>query len=64
MARLVREGRIESSTAWRVIVVAVLANLVFKAGLSGVLGRRALIRPILWALGVSLVAGGLMLWLW
>ncbi|HEX2569614.1 MAG TPA: MgtC/SapB family protein [Polyangia bacterium] len=64
MARLVREGRIEASTAWRVIVVAVLTNLVFKAVLSGVLGRRALLRPLLWALGLSLVVGGLVLWLW
>jgi hypothetical protein len=44
--------------------VAVLTNLVFKAVLSGVLGRRALIRPLLWALGLSLVVGGLVLWLW
>jgi uncharacterized membrane protein (DUF4010 family) len=55
-ARLAQDGRLGSGTAWRVILVAMLANLVFKGALVGVLGPRPLLRRILLLFGVAGVA--------
>jgi uncharacterized membrane protein (DUF4010 family) len=51
--QMVRSGRITHETAWRVIVVAALANLVFKTGVVAVLGNRALFRRITLLFGVT-----------
>jgi uncharacterized membrane protein (DUF4010 family) len=37
---------IDATTAWRLIVVAAIANLVFKAGIIAVLGSRRLMHYI------------------
>jgi uncharacterized membrane protein (DUF4010 family) len=62
-SRLVTQGRLEPGTAWRVILVASLSNLVFKGGMVAVIGGRKLLRFVLPAFAVVLVAGVLvMLW--
>ena len=62
--RLFAESRIDAGTAWRVIFVASLSNLVFKAGVVAVLGGPLLRRRILPAMVGLLVVGvvGLLLW--
>jgi MYXO-CTERM domain-containing protein len=63
-ARLVHAGRLEPATAWRLVVLATLTNLVFKGGLAFVLGGRALGRRLLLPFGLGLVAGCALLVLW
>jgi uncharacterized membrane protein (DUF4010 family) len=63
-AHLYRESRVSADTAWRVVVVASLANLLFKAGVVAVLGGSALRRQALPAMVGLAAAGGLGVWLW
>jgi len=60
-SRLVSEGRVEPDTGWRVIVVGMMSNLVFKAGAVAVLGSRTLLIYMAALLGISIVAGGVVL---
>ncbi len=56
-AQLVRTGQVDSAVGWRLILLALLSNLVFKGGVIAVLGgRRLLVRiagPFLLALAVG-----------
>lgn len=63
-AHLYRESRVSADTAWRVVVVASLANLLFKAGMVAVLGGPALRRQLLPAMVGLAAAGGLGVWFW
>lgn len=63
-SQLVNQGRLETETAWRMILLASLSNLTFKGALVAVLGSRALFRDIAVAFGFAIVAGAAMLWLW
>ena len=67
-ARMVRAGSqaggIPASEGWRLIVVASMANLVFKWGMAAAAGGIVLRRQLAWLFAVSLVVGGLLLFLW
>jgi uncharacterized membrane protein (DUF4010 family) len=63
MARESHEPRIDVKTAARLILMASLANIVFKAGMIAVLGSRALFLRVAIFFGIALVGGGLLLWL-
>jgi uncharacterized membrane protein (DUF4010 family) len=63
-SQLVNQGRLETDTAWRMIVVASLSNLAFKGVLVATFGNRELFRDIAVAFGVAIAAGGAFLWLW
>ena len=63
-SQLVAQGRLEPGTAWRVILVASLSNLLFKGGMVAVIGGRKLLRFILPAFGGVLVAGACILLFW
>lgn len=63
-ARLFQEGRVEASTAWRVIVLATLSNLVFKAGAVAVLGSRRLTVYVVITFGIALLCGAALLYFW
>ncbi len=64
VAQMASDGRITADQAWRLILVAGMSNNVFKGLIAALLGT--------WALGwrvgalfmLSLVGGGLILWLW
>jgi uncharacterized membrane protein (DUF4010 family) len=61
---LVGDGQIGTATGWRLIVLASLANFVFKIGLVGALGSRQLLQNIGLRFGLIILGGiGLML-LW
>ncbi|MBB3062222.1 MgtC/SapB family protein [Microbulbifer rhizosphaerae] len=63
-ANLAGDGLLETSTAWRAMVIATLANLVFKAGAAAALGGRALFRRVAVLFTVPFVAGILVIVLW
>jgi len=60
-AQLVNAGRLNADDGWRLIVVAAISNLIFKAGAVAALGRRKLFVRILPAYGIVIAAGFLML---
>jgi uncharacterized membrane protein (DUF4010 family) len=60
-AQLVNAGRLNADQGWRLIVVAAISNLIFKAVAVAALGRRKLLVRILPAYGIVIVAGLLML---
>ena len=63
-ANMIAEDRLDASTGWRVILVAAMANLVFKGAAVAALGSPALRRAIAVAFGFILIAatGVLVLW--
>ncbi|MBC7816224.1 MAG: MgtC/SapB family protein [Planctomycetaceae bacterium] len=63
-ARMVESQRLSVDSAWRIILIAALSNLVFKAGLVLVLGDRKLFRDVAWLLGMSSLLGASVLWWW
>lgn len=63
-AQLVQRGELAPGTAWRMILVGGMANVVFKGGLVLSLGHRSLRRPVLLGFAASLLLGGGILLLW
>lgn len=63
-SRLVAGGGLDPSNGWRAILLAGLSNLVFKAGIVGVLGSRRLFGRIALLFGLMLAGGGAIFWLW
>ena len=64
IANLSNAGRVEVPTAWRAILLAVLANLVFKGVLAVALGGTRLWRPVGVLFAPSLLAGIAILSFW
>jgi uncharacterized membrane protein (DUF4010 family) len=58
VTQLADSTRIPPGTAWRLLLVASMANLAFKAAVVGVLAGRRLFRRIAASLGVAAIAGG------
>jgi uncharacterized membrane protein (DUF4010 family) len=54
----------QAEVAWRAIVVAIIANLAFKAAVVGAMGSRQLVWRVLLVLGVQMAAGGAVLVVW
>ncbi|HEY8903666.1 MAG TPA: MgtC/SapB family protein [Chthoniobacterales bacterium] len=63
-AQLAASGHVDVGTAWRVILVAAMANFIFKFGIIATLGSRALVRRIGLAFGCTIASGIAILWLW
>jgi len=63
-ARLIETGRIEVGAGWRMIMLAALSNIVFKAIIVAVLGHPGLLRRIAPVFGISLAGGIAILLLW
>lgn len=62
-AKLFNEQRVTAATAWRVILIATMSNLVFKAGAVALLGRRRLLWYVSILFGIAILGGGgLLLW--
>jgi uncharacterized membrane protein (DUF4010 family) len=64
VARLVGSEQIDPARGWRLIVVALLSNLVFKAAMAVLLGDARLRRWILLLFGLQLLAGAAVLAFW
>jgi uncharacterized membrane protein (DUF4010 family) len=63
-AQLVSSDRLTPVTGGRIVLVGVMANLVFKAGVVAVLGTRQLFASTLWLFGGALLAGAAVLAFW
>jgi uncharacterized membrane protein (DUF4010 family) len=61
---LMRDGSVAVSTGWRVILVAALANLGFKAGIVAIAGGRVLFRRLAVPYAVALGAGAAIVLFW
>ena len=60
LANMVSRGQVDPATAWRVVVVATMANLAFKAGIAGLIGGRAIFWRVALMFGmVGAVCAGL-----
>jgi uncharacterized membrane protein (DUF4010 family) len=64
VARLTGSGQLEPAQAWRLIVVALMSNLVFKGAMAAALGDARLRRLVAVAFGLQLVAGAAVLAFW
>jgi uncharacterized membrane protein (DUF4010 family) len=63
-AELADKGAVETPTAWRAILIAAMANFVFKFGTIAAIGSRALTGRIAVAFAAAVACGGAILWLW
>lgn len=64
VGRLYTESRVDGDTAWRVVLVASISNLVFKSGVVAVVGGSELRRLVLPGTVFLSVIGYLGAWLW
>ena len=64
LAQLAGSGSLETDTAWRAVLLAALANFVFKFGIVASLAKGALTYRVGVAFAAVLVCGGLIFWLW
>lgn len=63
-AQLVTQGKIDAGVAWTSILVAAVANLLFKLGAIAFLGHRRLLVMVAGAFAVHILAAFLLMWLW
>lgn len=56
-ARFIHKGQIPADMGWRMIMIGILANLFFKAGVVALLGSRALLTRIVLLFGITIAAG-------
>ncbi len=63
-AQLAASGSVEVDAAWRTILIAAMANFVFKLGTVAALGGAALTKRVAAAFAAALAAGGAILGLW
>jgi uncharacterized membrane protein (DUF4010 family) len=57
IAQLVHSAQMTSDTGWRLIVVAAMSNLVFKAAIVAILGGRQLLGRIAISFGITIAVG-------
>jgi uncharacterized membrane protein (DUF4010 family) len=62
--QIIQSGQTDVHTGWRLILAAALANLVFKAGTTAVLGDRELFLRVCALFGAAFAGGVLILLLW
>jgi uncharacterized membrane protein (DUF4010 family) len=63
-SQLVKQDRLDPTTAWRLILVASIANLAFKGIIVAVLGGRRLLKYVVVVFGAAITVGAAVLWLW
>ncbi len=64
ISRLAGAGTLPLSTAWRLIVVATVANLLFKTAIVGALGSRKMLGIVGLLSGIAVAAGAALLVFW
>lgn len=62
--QLLNSGRLDTATGWRLIVLASLANFVFKAGIVAALGSRQLFQNIAVRFGLVILGGIALMLFW
>jgi len=64
LSQLIKTETLNTSTGWRLILIASMSNLAFKGVVASVLGSKQLGRWIAIAFGIAITAGVLLIWLW
>ncbi len=64
LSQLMKDGGLETSSGWRLILLASLSNLVFKGIMAATLGTKQLAKWIGLSFGLSIIVGLLLMWLW
>jgi uncharacterized membrane protein (DUF4010 family) len=62
--QMIADNRLDAHVGWRLVLVAALSNLVFKAGVVAVLGERKLLTRIVMLFIIALAAGVVILKFW
>ena len=55
--RLVEGQRLEAHTGWQLVMIAIMANLVFKWGAVAVLGNKVLLKKLTVIFGAAFMVG-------
>jgi uncharacterized membrane protein (DUF4010 family) len=63
-AEMMNRGELDLTTGWRVILIAALANLAFKAGIVAFAGGVAILRRIAPVFGLAMVTGLAIVFFW
>jgi len=63
-AQMMNKGRVEVDTGWRLVMVATLANTLFKGGVVAFLGGKALLKRIVLLYGIAILSGIAIIFLW
>ncbi|MFC7356535.1 MgtC/SapB family protein [Jejudonia soesokkakensis] len=64
LSQLMKGGGLETSSGWRLILLASLSNLAFKGVMAVTLGTKKLGKWVGISFGLSIIAGLLLMWLW
>ncbi|PHI18190.1 hypothetical protein CEQ90_19215 [Lewinellaceae bacterium SD302] len=64
LSNSLNNGEIAETITWKLILLASLANLLFKGGLVIILGTSKLKFYISWIFGISIISGLIIIWLW
>ncbi len=64
LSQLMKGGGLETSSGWRLILLASLSNLVFKGAMAATLGTKQLAKWVGLSFGLSIIIGLLLMWLW
>lgn len=64
VSRMAGRGDIPMDMAWRLILTAILSNLLFKAGIAGVVGGPRLLGYLALLFALPLLGGAALVWLW
>ena len=63
-SRLVTVGKLDPPTAWRMIMLGGISNLVFKTGLVFLLGGSGFKKPVALGFGIAVATGGCLMAFW
>ena len=64
LSNTIKGGGLEAAQGWKLILIAALSNMVFKAGLAIGLGSRRLAKYVIVLTVLTLAGGLLVVWLW
>ena len=63
-AQMMNKDRVGVDTGWRLIMIATLANTLFKGGAVALLGGKALLKRIVVLYGIAILSGVAIILLW
>jgi uncharacterized membrane protein (DUF4010 family) len=63
-AQMAESDWLETSAVWKAILIAAMANFIFKFGVAAALGPRALALRVGGVFALALAMGGAILWFW
>ncbi|WP_452223299.1 MgtC/SapB family protein [Lacinutrix chionoecetis] len=64
LSQLIKEGNLEASFGWKLILLAGLSNMLFKGVMAIVLGAKQIVKWVVIAFGITIATGLIVMWLW